>query len=464
MADLETDYFVIGTGAMGMSFVDTLLTETDADIVMVDKHHAPGGHWNDAYPFVRLHQPSSFYGVASTPLGSNRIDEVGPNKGYFELASGPEILAYFESVMRERFLPSGRVRYFPMHEVVKDNALRSSITGAETGIHVRAKTVDSTYLNTTVPSTHERKFEVEEGVVCVAPGELPRRAPSHRSFVILGGGKTAMDVGVWLLDNGVAPDSIYWVCPRGSWLINRDTTQPTADFFVQSIGGFARQLTACAQALDVDDLFDRLESSGNLLRIDKSQRPSMFHFATISTGEVEQLQRIKNIIQAGHVSAITSGEIILAEGQASAPENALYIDCTATAVERRPVCPIFAGNRITLQMVRLPNPCLSAALAAYLEAHYQDETEKNRLCEPVPICDTPEEWPAAQFGNMKNQLAWSQEKPVRDFITNCRLDGFGQLVRDVDRSNAAHMEIVKTMREAGMPAAMNLQKIMAAQG
>ena len=93
MADLETDYFVIGTGAMGMSFVDTLLTETDADIVMVDKHHAPGGHWNDAYPFVRLHQPSSFYGVASTPLGSNRIDEVGPNKGYFELASGPEILA-----------------------------------------------------------------------------------------------------------------------------------------------------------------------------------------------------------------------------------------------------------------------------------------------------------------------------------------------------------------------------------
>ena len=164
------------------------------------------------------------------------------------------------------------------------------------------------------------------------------------------------------------------------------------------------------------------------------------------------------------MSAITSEEIILAEGEAAAPENALYIDCTATAVERRPVCPIFAGNRITLQMVRLPNPCLSAALAAYLEAHYQDETEKNRLCEPVPICDTPEEWPAAQFGNMKNQLAWSQEKPVRDFITNCRLDGFGQLVRDVDRSNAAHMEIVKTMREAGMPAAMNLQKIMAAQG
>ena len=52
---LQADYLVVGTGAMGMAFVDTLLTETDATIVMVDKHGKPGGHWNDAYPFVHLH-------------------------------------------------------------------------------------------------------------------------------------------------------------------------------------------------------------------------------------------------------------------------------------------------------------------------------------------------------------------------------------------------------------------------
>ena len=69
---LETDYLVVGTGAVGMAFVDTLLDESDADIIMVDNHHQPGGHWNDAYSFVRLHQPSHFYGVASTPLGSKR--------------------------------------------------------------------------------------------------------------------------------------------------------------------------------------------------------------------------------------------------------------------------------------------------------------------------------------------------------------------------------------------------------
>ena len=65
---------------------------------------------------MRLHQPSAFYGVGSTILGSNRIDESGFNRRYYELASGPEVRTYFDRVMRERFLPSGRVQYFPMCE------------------------------------------------------------------------------------------------------------------------------------------------------------------------------------------------------------------------------------------------------------------------------------------------------------------------------------------------------------
>jgi cation diffusion facilitator CzcD-associated flavoprotein CzcO len=68
MTPIETDYLVIGAGAIGMAFVDTLLTDTEAQIVMVDRHHRPGGHWNEAYPFVRLHQPAAAYGVNSLEL------------------------------------------------------------------------------------------------------------------------------------------------------------------------------------------------------------------------------------------------------------------------------------------------------------------------------------------------------------------------------------------------------------
>jgi cation diffusion facilitator CzcD-associated flavoprotein CzcO len=49
---LEADYLVVGSGAAGMAFADSLISECDAEITMVDRRPAPGGHWNDAYPFV----------------------------------------------------------------------------------------------------------------------------------------------------------------------------------------------------------------------------------------------------------------------------------------------------------------------------------------------------------------------------------------------------------------------------
>ena len=63
---ITTDYLVIGAGAMGVAFADEVITrDKTAEVVLVDKHSQPGGHWNDAYPFVKLHQPAAYYGVNS---------------------------------------------------------------------------------------------------------------------------------------------------------------------------------------------------------------------------------------------------------------------------------------------------------------------------------------------------------------------------------------------------------------
>ena len=85
---IDADYVVVGAGAMGMAFTDVILTETDATVAIIDHHAKPGGHWNDAYPYVRLHQPSAFYGVNSLQLGADRTDSQGWNAGLYELASG----------------------------------------------------------------------------------------------------------------------------------------------------------------------------------------------------------------------------------------------------------------------------------------------------------------------------------------------------------------------------------------
>jgi len=76
-AVLEADYVVVGAGAMGMAFTDALVAHADVSVVLVDRRYGVGGHWLNAYPFVRLHQSSSTYGVASTLLGDNRVQESG---------------------------------------------------------------------------------------------------------------------------------------------------------------------------------------------------------------------------------------------------------------------------------------------------------------------------------------------------------------------------------------------------
>src|SRR5258707_4693856 len=112
---IEADYLVVGAGAMGMAFVDTLVSETTATVVVVDRNHQPGGHWTTAYPFVRLHQPSAYYGVNSRDLGSDTIDHSrGLNARYYEPAGGAEVCDYFDAVMQQQLLPTGRVNYLPM--------------------------------------------------------------------------------------------------------------------------------------------------------------------------------------------------------------------------------------------------------------------------------------------------------------------------------------------------------------
>lgn len=472
MAKAETDYLIIGSGAVGMAFADTLLEESDAHITIVDRHGKPGGHWNDAYPFVSLHQPSAFYGVNSTQLGSGEIDTTGLNKGYYELATGAEVNSYFEKVMHQRFLPSGRVRYHPMCDYTgSENGVGkfvSLLSGKESEVQIRKKTVDATYYGTTVPSTHTPKFSVGEGVQMIPPNSLPKlwqgTGPRPKKFVILGAGKTAMDVGVWLLRSGADADDIVWVCPRDSWLLNRNSTQPGQEFFHQTIGGQRDLMAALAAAEKPDDLFLKLEACGVMLRIDPEAKPSMFHYATISQGEVDILRQIKNVVRMGHVETIEQSGMHLKEGHYPMPSETLYIDCTATAVERRPVVPQFQEDLITLQMIRVPQPAFSAALSAFLEVTYDDDETKNRLGQPIPLPDGIDTYPAATMVNMMNQFQWSQDKVVNKWITQSRLDGFGKMIFGVSPEDEEKMAILGEFRTNAMAAMGNLPKLIAQAG
>ena len=420
---IEADYLVIGAGAMGMAFTDVILNETQASVVLVDRNHQPGGHWTVAYPYVRLHQPSAFYGVNSRPLGSDTIDQTGWNKGLYELATNSEVVAYFDQVMQQQFLPSGRVQYLPNCHYEGDGRARSLISEQRYNISAH-KVVDATYMHVTVPAIRPPQYTVAEGVACEPPNALPRLQGQYQRYVVVGAGKTGMDACLFLLKNQVNPDHITWIMPRDSWILDRANIQPGA-LFANSIGeSFARQTQTLAQAQSLAEVFTELEAQGNLIRLDPDITPTMYRCATVTQMELEQLRRIKNVVRKGRVTAIDPDNIHLDQGKVPTDASTLHVDCTADGLERRPARPVFDGHNITLQTVRTCQQVFSGAFIAHIEAAYQDEAQKNDLCTPVPHPDTAEDFLHTSLGNSLNAVRWAQDEDLSAWLLAARLDGF----------------------------------------
>jgi hypothetical protein len=370
--------------------------------------------------------------------------------------------------VRTRLLPSGRVDHRPSteHETTPEGGhrLRDLRTGTTTEVRVRRKVVDAAYGSPSIPSTHRPRFTVADGVHLVPPNALPDLpATTTRRTVVLGGGKTAMDTCTWLVQGGVDPDSITWVVPRGSWLINRVTTQPGPEFFHDSIGGQAAQLEAFATATGTQDLFDRLERCGALTRIDRGRRPAMFHLATVAPGEVEVLRRVHDVVRLGRVRALHPDRMELEGGTVPLAPGTVVVDCTASAVERRPVQPVFQGDRLVLQLVRLPQPAFSAALIAWVEAHHGDDDTGNRLCGTVPFPHDLDDYPATMLATMRNQSQWGQDPELRRWIRASRLDGFGELVARADRDDPRQLDVLTRLRQHAPAAVANLTRLVAAR-
>lgn len=456
MSIKKTDYLIIGAGAMGMAFADVLMTESQATITIVDRYHQPGGHWNLAYPFVRLHQPSSFYGVNSRQLGSNTIDTVGWNKGMYELAGKDEICAYYDNIMRD-FISSGRVQYLPMCEYQDDGTIKSLVSDASYNIDAD-NIVDATFMNVQVPAMGAPAYQVADDVQCVAPNALVGLKGQWEHYVIVGAGKTSFDACLFLLEKGVNPDNICWIKPRESWIWDRACAQ-SEDLFETSIRPFSlSQVRSIAESDSLDDLFTRANAEGLMLRIDTNIKPTMFRCATVTQSEIKELRSIKNVIRLGRVQRIEAGRVLLEQGSFETGAQTLYVDCTADGLARRPPQPVFAGNRVTLQSVRTCQQVFSAAFIAHITLTEHDEAHKNVLCTPVPHPDTDIDYLRNMLADLVNSAAWQQDQSLYTWMKSSRLDGFSFSASSSPESDAQYLQ---SMGEYGPIAAEKLMGYLA---
>lgn len=401
--EMETDYLIVGAGAMGMAFADVVFAEQPkARITLVDRRARPGGHWVDAYPFVRLHQPAAMYGVNSAQLG----------QGGEDLASGTEILAYYDRLM-QRFLASGRVQFLPMSEYQEggqqgEHRVCSRVNHEQiTHIKVHKRVVDGSYMKVQVPATHPPAYSVDEDAALIPINGLAQLQKPWQRYVIVGGGKTGMDAILFLLARGVAPDRIQWIVPNDAWLWDRASVQPgiaTAEFL--------RELDGVIESSNVDELFLTLERKAGICRIDPNHLQEEWRCATIDKKELAALRTVKNVVRMGRVEHIGADEIVLQQGKFVTDRNTLHVDCTANGLAKLPAKPLFEAGNVTLQSVFMCQQVFSAAIIGHLEMLELDDAERNSVFQVIAHPEYKQDMPGCLTISFQNLLNANRTMPI----------------------------------------------------
>ena len=465
VASLTCDYLIVGAGASCLSFVDTLLAlRKEVTFVIVDRFSAPGGHWTKSYPYVRLHQPSCYYGVNSLPL--SYVDKNGNEPwDQNERATGKEICEYYKKVV-ENFEATGRVKtYFetnydgeadtnsdssknydnPMEKVTHKITAKNGQV-----IHVDCTKVVKCESKVEVPSMRNGlPFPVDKSVVkSICLNDIASnigKKSSHKNYLVLGGGKSGADAINYMLEDGkVQPDQITWVVPNPAWYFIRDKMNsspiPGKKFWKDGIRALFAPIT---KANSTEEAFLNMEKLDVVQRVHPNDGhfPKIFKGATLSQFEMDNLRKIKNIIKLkGRVTSITAEKVIFADGEYSipfSPTNTLVIDCTSennygyTTFEEG--IQIFNPHRIRLgPLSSFLNPCHSASQAAFLEAEYIDSQSGDEVKNSFLYfqCGASElhkenliQWfMVAWYAHMSTDLEFNKCPNYRSFVLKSRID------------------------------------------
>ena len=345
---------------MGMAFTDALIDHADVHVTLVDRRHVAGGHWQDAYPFVQLHQASVFYGVASTVLGRGAVQKSGPEAG--SPGTGPPVGD--PGVLRRHPaspLPRLRPSHLPPGERIPHRRPRSPRDVAGVGRDPTGRRA-TPRRRRHLPVTDDPRDDSPAVRCCrrrrvVAINELARLEAASQRYVIVGSGKTATDGIVWLLANGVTQDRIVWVRPRDPWMLNRAVVQPDP---AVALGLAADTMAAAAGAESLDDLFLRLEAAGVMLRIDTDVMPTMTKTPTLGAWELDLLRTIDNVVRLGHIKQVTRREIVFDDGAVPLEPGSLVVHCAASGLQYPPLVPVWSPDKIRLQTIRSGFPCFCA--------------------------------------------------------------------------------------------------------
>mmetsp|Transcript_12526 Transcript_12526/g.17990 ORF Transcript_12526/g.17990 Transcript_12526/m.17990 type:complete len:541 (+) Transcript_12526:167-1789(+) len=478
----QVDYLIVGAGATGFAFADTLLHHSapSTSVLMIDKNSSPGGQWVDSYGFVRLHQPSDMYGVETMKLEPSGEDcSAAKNGEEAHRATRVEILEYYDrvtKVLEEKYdFHFVGDTAFDVSQLDEEEGEEIVVEeGASTDLHqhyryklpggrsiMAKKIVDARYLQPDLPIHVPPKFKFPE-VINVVPvntlaetDKLKQQQSETKHYVIIGAGKTGMDAIVHLIQHEhVNPDNILWIVPNEAWITARE-----------NIGSFAEFLHECTELqkkndlanngrgnIESEDFFQRgfleWEKKGKVYRFDEDILPTKFKDATLSKSELALIKTVKRVVRNGRVESIDDeGTIHFAGGttmslpwSSSSTADTTFVHCSAGAFnyskQTKKPPPIFSPHRISVQDVYgTPGFCFVGSIIGKLESLGTKFTdaEKNAMCAaPIP---NPSSSPLGPSGGdigvistshgyvqrLSNLNRWLKVPEIRNWLVGHRL-------------------------------------------
>jgi hypothetical protein len=110
-------------------------------------------------------------------------------------------------------------------------------------------------------------------------------------------------------------------------------------------------------------------------------------------------------------------------------------------------------------LVQVPFVPYSAALAAFLEANFATDAERNALCPPAPLTDCPDTYPYAVMANLLSGAILSANPLTEAFNARCRLHPTGPEIARLRAERSPRLAPLAKVGEAiraNLPAVIKL--------
>ncbi|CAN5309317.1 hypothetical protein BH24ACT7_BH24ACT7_24160 [soil metagenome] len=111
------------------------------------------------------------------------------------------------------------------------------------------------------------------------------------------------------------------------------------------------------------------------------------------------------------------------------------VHCAASGLQYPPLVPLWSPDKIRLQTIRVGFPCFCAALAGYVEATRDDDRDRNQLCPPSNLPNSPADWAQMQVRGTLATRQYSAEPDIAAWANGCALNP--ARIEPSQRDNAA---------------------------